>query len=35
MRKAMRLLENEIKKIDMFIEVRDARIPFTSRNEEL
>ena len=35
MRKAMRLLEDELKKVDIFIEVRDARIPKTSRNQEL
>ena len=35
MRKAMRLLEDEIKKVDVFIEVRDARIPRTSKNPEL
>jgi ribosome biogenesis GTPase A len=31
----MRLLEDELKKVDIFIEVRDARIPRTSRNTEL
>ena len=35
MRKGLRLLENEVKKIDIFIEVRDARIPRTSHNTEL
>ena len=35
MRKAMRILEREIKKCDIFIEVRDARIPKTSENPEL
>jgi ribosome biogenesis GTPase A len=35
MRRAMRLLEDEIKKVNVFIEVRDARIPKTSRNPEL
>lgn len=35
MRRAMRLLEGELKKVDVFIEVRDARIPKTSRNPEL
>lgn len=35
MRKAMRLFEEEIKKVDIFIEVRDARIPKTSKNVEL
>ena len=31
----MRELEEEIKKIDVFIEVRDARMPRTSKNLEL
>jgi ribosome biogenesis GTPase A len=31
----MRELEDEVKKIDVFIEVRDARMPRTSRNSEL
>lgn len=35
MRKAMRQLEDRLKKIDVFIEVRDARIPRTSINDEL
>jgi ribosome biogenesis GTPase A len=35
MRKAMRTLEPELKKVKMFIEVRDARIPRTSANKEL
>jgi len=35
MRKTMRELEDEVKKIDVFIEVRDARMPRTSRNSEL
>jgi ribosome biogenesis GTPase A len=35
MKKAFLELENEIKKADMFIEVRDARIPYTSHNTEL
>jgi ribosome biogenesis GTPase A len=30
MRKAMGQLEDELKKIDVFIEVRDARMPKTS-----
>lgn len=30
MRKAMRILSDEFKKVNMFIEVRDARIPKTS-----
>lgn len=35
MRKTMRLLGDELKKVDLFIEVRDARIPYTSHNPEL
>jgi ribosome biogenesis GTPase A len=35
MRKTMRELEDEVKKIDVFIEVRDARMPRTSKNSEL
>ena len=35
MRKTMRLLGDELKKVDMFVEVRDARIPYTSHNPEL
>lgn len=35
MKKAMLELENELKKADLFIEVRDARIPYTSHNSEL
>ena len=35
MRKAMRLLDFELKKIKLFIEVRDARVPLTSTNPEL
>lgn len=35
MRKARRDLEDEFKKINMFIEVRDARVPQTSQNPEL
>jgi ribosome biogenesis GTPase A len=35
MRKALIELEDEIKKVNMFIEVRDARIPLTSHNSEL
>ena len=31
----MKTLEKEMKKIDIFIEVRDARIPRTSENQEL
>lgn len=35
MRKAMGKLEDHLKKIDVFIEVRDARIPKTSENPDL
>lgn len=35
MRKAMGQLEDRLKKIDVFVEVRDARIPKTSQNSEL
>ena len=35
MRKAMKDLGDEFKKVNLFIEVRDARIPMTSRNESL
>lgn len=35
MKKALLELEEELKKADMFIEVRDARIPHTSHNTEL
>ena len=35
MRKARHALADEIKKANMFIEVRDARIPITSHNPEL
>src|SRR5258708_3253637 len=35
MRKAMTNLEEEIPKVSMLIEVRDARIPYTSHNPEL
>lgn len=35
MRKTMRELEDEFKRVNLFIEVRDARIPLTSRNESL
>lgn len=35
MRKAMRTLEDTLKKTDIFIEVRDARVPRSSQNEEL
>lgn len=35
MRKAIRELEEEISKANLFIEVRDARLPLTSHNPEL
>ena len=35
MRKAVRNLEDELKKVDMFIEVRDSWIPITSSNADL
>jgi mitochondrial GTPase 1 len=35
MRKAMRDLTEELKKVNMFIEVRDARAPITSKNKEI
>ena len=35
MRKTVRNLGDELKKVNMFIEVRDARIPKTSHNPEL
>ena len=35
MRKALDEMGDELKKADMFIEVRDARIPYTSHNKEL
>ena len=35
MRKAMRDLTEELKKVNMFIEVRDARVPMSSQNKEL
>ena len=35
MRKAVREIGEEISKANMFIEVRDARIPMTSHNPEL
>lgn len=35
MRKAVRDLEEEFKKVNMFIEVWDARIPVTSQNPDL
>lgn len=35
MRKAIRDLEEEIAKANLFIEVRDSRIPYTSHNPDL
>ena len=35
MRKAMRTLDQTLKKTDIFIEVRDARVPRSSENLEL
>lgn len=35
MRKAMRQLEDRLKKVNVFVEVRDARLPRSSRNPEL
>jgi len=35
MRKAMDTIGEELKKADLFIEVRDARLPVTSHNQEL
>ena len=35
MRKALGTLEDELKKANFFIEVRDARIPYTSHNKDL
>jgi ribosome biogenesis GTPase A len=35
MRKAMRQLTDRLKKVDVFVEVRDARIPRSSVNPEL
>ena len=35
MRKTMRNLGDDLKKVNLFIEVRDARIPVTSHNPEL
>ena len=35
MRKTMRSLDVELKKIQLFVEVRDARVPRTSANAEL
>ena len=35
MRKVMRELDTHLKKVDIFIEVRDARVPKSSQNHEL
>ena len=35
MRKAMRDIEDEISKANMFVEVRDSRVPLTSHNPDL
>lgn len=35
MRKALRTLDTHLKKVDVFIEVRDARVPKASENKEL
>ena len=35
MRKAMGQLEDHLKKVDVFIEVRDARLPKSSENPDL
>ena len=35
MRKAMRLLDGALKKVDVFVEVRDARLPRSSENPDL
>ena len=35
MRKALRSLDGEMKTCDVFIEVRDSRIPKTSQNDQL
>ena len=35
MRKAVRDLPDQIKKVDLFLEVRDARIPLSSHNPHL
>ena len=32
MRKALRHIEENCKNVDVFLEIRDARIPFSSRN---
>lgn len=35
MRRARRVITDEMKKVNLFIEVRDSRIPFTSRNDAI
>lgn len=35
MAKTYKLLPEQIKKVDIFLEIRDSRIPFTSGNTEL
>lgn len=32
MKKALRVIEENTNKIDVFLEIRDARIPYCSRN---
>ena len=32
MRKALRVIEESTHKVDVFLEIRDARIPYCSRN---
>lgn len=34
MRKALRNMEDSVSKVDVFLEVRDARLPYSSRNPE-
>ena len=34
MRKALRTIEDNCKNVDVFLEIRDARIPFSSKNSE-
>ncbi len=34
MKKTLRLIEENCNKVDVFIEIRDARIPYCSRNPE-
>jgi ribosome biogenesis GTPase A len=35
MKKALDELQDELRKVNLFIEVRDARIPIASHNKEL